>query len=49
MILVVFKAMKRSITKAIPSTEQMMSGQIGQPAACMMENKTGLQGNAAIQ
>jgi hypothetical protein len=30
---------KRSITKAKASTEQASSGQIGQPAATMMENK----------
>jgi hypothetical protein len=31
--------MKRSITRASASMEQATSGQIGQPAACMIENK----------
>src|SRR5512134_3981649 len=30
---------KRSITSARATTEQINSGQIGQPAACMIENK----------
>jgi hypothetical protein len=29
----------RSMTKAKATTEQIKSGQIGQPAACMMVNK----------
>ncbi len=33
------KLMKRSITSASATTEQMSNGQIGQPAACMIENK----------
>ena len=35
----VFKATKRSIIKARASTEQAISGQIGQPAACMIDSK----------
>jgi hypothetical protein len=30
------------MTKAKPSTEQAIKGQMGQPAACMMASKTGL-------
>jgi hypothetical protein len=33
------KLTNRSITSASATTEQMSSGQIGQPAACMIENK----------
>jgi hypothetical protein len=31
--------MKRSITRAKAMTEHAMRGQMGQPAACMIENK----------
>ncbi|MFO1221007.1 MAG: hypothetical protein U1E89_21815 [Burkholderiaceae bacterium] len=31
--------MKRSITSASATTEHRINGQIGQPAACMIENK----------
>jgi len=33
------------MTKAIAATEQMSSGQIGQPAACMIENNPVLSSN----
>ncbi|MCY1559740.1 hypothetical protein D9M68_968050 [compost metagenome] len=46
-ILTALRLMNRSMTRAMPRTEQMMRGQIGQPAACMMENKSGLQTKAA--
>ena len=39
----VVRLMKRSMTSARASTEQAISGQIGQPAACMMENKLDLR------
>jgi hypothetical protein len=39
---------KRSMMSARPTTEQRISGQIGQPAACMMENKSGLRCNLLI-
>jgi hypothetical protein len=35
----VLRLMKRSMTMARARTEQAIRGQIGQPAACMMENK----------
>jgi hypothetical protein len=35
----VFRLVNLSMTSAIPITEQASSGQIGQPAATMMENK----------
>jgi len=38
-ILLSRKLTKRSITKATAKTEQAINGQIGQPAACMIENK----------
>jgi hypothetical protein len=34
---------KRSITSARAKTEQATRGQIGQPAACMIENNAHLQ------
>src|SRR5689334_21565986 len=37
--LAVFRLMKRSITRASARMEQATKGQIGQPAACMIENK----------
>jgi hypothetical protein len=42
-ILADLRLMKRSITRARPTTEHAIRGQIGQPAACMMENKSELQ------
>ena len=36
----------RSMTSASATMEQTMSGQIGQPAACMIENKGGFRGVA---
>src|ERR1700752_3184552 len=38
-ILEVFRLVNRSMTSASPTTEQASSGQIGQPAATMIENK----------
>jgi hypothetical protein len=35
--------MKRSMISAMASTEQATKGQIGQPAACRMENKLKLR------
>ncbi|WP_180683520.1 hypothetical protein [Tepidicella baoligensis] len=34
--------MNRSMISASPMTEQAIKGQIGQPAACMIENNAGL-------
>ena len=34
----VLRLIKRSMTSAMARMEQAISGQIGQPAACMMEN-----------
>jgi hypothetical protein len=42
-ILAVLRVKNRSMINAIPSTEQMIRGQIGQPAACMIENTGTLQ------
>ncbi|MES2943798.1 MAG: hypothetical protein V4772_13095 [Pseudomonadota bacterium] len=39
----VFRLLKRSITSAKARTEQAISGQMGQPAACMIENNAHLQ------
>ena len=39
----VLRLMKRSITKASAKIEQAIKGQIGQPAACMMENNVMLR------
>lgn len=40
--LLTLKLMNRSITSASPMTEQAINGQMGQPAACMMENNAEL-------
>ena len=48
-ILLVLRLMKRSMTRASPSTEHTIRGQIGQPAACMMESKAGLRTAAPAQ
>ena len=34
-----FRLMNRSMTSASASMEQIIKGQIGQPAACMIESK----------
>ena len=41
--LLLFRLRNRSITRASASTEQATSGQIGQPAACMIESKEDLR------
>jgi hypothetical protein len=41
--LAVWRLMKRSMTRANARMEQAISGQIGQPAACMIENKWNLR------
>jgi hypothetical protein len=38
----------RSITTAKANTEHASSGQMGQPAACMIENKTLTPGNSMV-
>ena len=40
--LAVCRLIKRSMTKVSANTEQAISAQIGQPAACMIENKDSL-------
>ena len=44
-----FRLINRSITMARANTEQAMRGQIGQPAACMMENKWSLRTDAMLR
>ena len=39
----VLRLIKRSITRASANIEQAIRGQIGQPAACMMENNVMLR------
>jgi hypothetical protein len=41
--------MKRSMTSASARMEQATRGQIGQPAACMIESKSGLRDGVAVQ
>ncbi|WP_300661856.1 hypothetical protein [Hydrogenophaga sp.] len=47
MIFAVLRLTNRSMTSANPMTEQRINGQMGHPAACMMESKSGLQSGAA--
>jgi hypothetical protein len=40
------RLIRRSMTSASPTTEHRIRGQIGQPAACMIDSNRGLSGSA---